>query len=144
MNLTLSINIQAPPAVVWAVWTDIERWPEWTASMSRIERLDPGPLAVGQRARVRQPRLPAVVWRVTELEEGHGFVWVNESPGARVTGSHRIEAHQNGSRATLAISYGGPIACLIGWLSRALTVRYLQLEAAGLRARSEELWKSHS
>ena len=137
MRYTRSIDIQAPPEVVWAVWSDIERWPEWTASVSRVDPLRPGPLAVGLRARVRQPKFPPAVWRVTEVEEGRGFTWVSESPGARVTGSHRVEPHASGSRATLFIDFAGPVALLIGWLSRSLTQRYLGLEAAGLKARSE-------
>ena len=63
---------------------------------------------------------------------------MSASPGARVTASHRIEPHAGGSRATLAITFAGPIARLVGWLSRSLTERYLHLEAAGLKARSEE------
>ena len=144
MRFITSIDIQAPPAVVWAVWTDLERWPEWTASVSRVERLDSGPLAVGLRVRIRQPKFPPAVWRVTDVDEGRSFTWVSESPGARVTGSHRIEPHAGGSRATAAITFAGPVARLVGWLSRSLTERYLQLEAAGLKARSEERWKSRT
>ena len=144
MHFTDSIDIQAPPEVVWTVWSDVERWPEWTASVSRIERLDPGPLAVGLRVRIHQPKFPPAVWRVTAVEEGRGFTWVSTSPGARVTGSHRIEPHALGSRATLSIAFAGPIARLVGWLSRSLTRRYLQLEAAGLKARSEERSRSRA
>ena len=144
MHLTRSIDIQAPPNVVWDVWTDVERWPEWTASVSRVERLDPGPLAVGKRVRIRQPKFPTVVWRVTELDEGRSFAWVSASPGARVTGRHGVEPHAGGTRATAAISYAGPIALLVARLSRSLTERYLGLEAAGLKARSEERGRSRA
>ena len=137
MRLSSSIDIQAPPDTVWAVWSDLERWPEWTASVSRIERLEPGPLAVGHRVRVHQPKFPPATWRVIALEEGRGFTWVSESPGARVTASHWIEPRAAGSRARSAITFAGPIALLVGWLSRSLTERYLHLEAAGLKARSE-------
>ena len=137
MHLTRSIDIQAPPEVVWSVWADVERWPEWTESVSRVERLDPGPLAVGTRVRIRQPKFPTVVWRVTDLDEGRGWTWVSASPGALVTASHRVEPHPGGSRAIAAIWYAGPIARLVGWLSRSLTERYVGMEAAGLKARSE-------
>ena len=137
MHFTLSVDIQAPPEAVWAVWSDVERWPEWTAGVARVERLDPGPLAVGRRARVRQPKFPPAVWRVTELEENRGFTWVSVTPGAHVTGSHRIVPQQGGSRATLSLTFAGPVARLVGRLSRSLTERYLHLEAAGLKARSE-------
>jgi uncharacterized protein YndB with AHSA1/START domain len=137
MQLSKSIDIHAPPAIVWAVWTDLERWPEWTASVSRIERVTPGPLAVGLRVRIWQPKFPRAEWRVTEIDEGRAFVWVSRSPGATVTGTHRIEPRAGGSRATMSIAFEGPVAKVVGWLSRSLTERYLGFEAAGLKARSE-------
>jgi uncharacterized membrane protein len=137
MELSRSIDIQASPDVVWGVWGDVERWPEWTASVSRIERLEPGPLAIGHRARVRQPKLPTAVWQVTKLEVGRGFEWVSASPGARVTGYHWIEPQGDGSRVKLGIVFAGPIARLVGWLTRSLSERYLELEANGLKARTE-------
>ena len=138
MQYSKTIDIHAPPEVVWAVWSDVERWPEWAASVSRVELLDPGPLAVGLRARVRQPKFPTAVWRVTDVREGREFTWVSTSPGAHVIGVHRIEPRAGSTRATAAISFEGPVARLVGWLSRSLTERYLGLEAAGLKARSEE------
>lgn len=137
MELTRSIDIHASPDVVWAVWSDVERWPEWTGSVSHIERFEQGPLAIGHRARVRQPKLPTAVWRVTKVEAGRGFEWVSASPGARVTGYHWVEPQGSGSRARLGIVFAGPIARLVGLLTRSLTERYLELEANGLKARSE-------
>src|SRR5689334_18153504 len=129
MKFTHSIDIQAPPRIVWAIWSDIERWSEWTASITKIQKLAPGPLAVGLRACVRQPKLPVAVWRVTELEENRGFTWFSTSLGARVTGIHTIEPRADGTRATMTLIFAGPIAIVFGWLSRSLTLRYLQLEA---------------
>ena len=62
---------------------------------------------------------------------------VREPRGPR-DGGHRVEPHALGSRATLSIAFAGPVARLVGWLSRSLTRWYLHLEAAGLKARSEE------
>ena len=62
---------------------------------------------------------------------------VREPRGPR-DGGHRVEPHALGSRATLSIAFAGPVARLVGWLSRSLTRWYLHLKAAGLKARSEE------
>src|SRR5215813_11464461 len=139
MKFTHSIDIQAPPNTVWAIWSDIERWSEWTASVTKIQKLVPGPLAIGLRACVRQPKLPVAIWRVTELEENRGFTWVSTSPGAHVTGIHALEPRVGGTRATMTLIFAGPLALLFGWLSRSLTQRYLQLEANGLKCRSEQI-----
>ena len=117
---------------------DVERWHEWTPSIRSIERLDGGPFAPGSRARVRQPKLPPATWEVTDLSEGRGFTWVSRAPGLLVTGVHTVAATPSGSRATLSIAYDGLMGGLLAWLTRGLNQRYIELEAAGLKRRSEE------
>ena len=56
-DFAIAVEISAPPDRVWALMSDIGRWPEWTPTVTRVDPLDPGPLAVGHRARIRQPRL---------------------------------------------------------------------------------------
>ena len=137
-----SIDIDAPPEIVWSIWNDIERWCEWTASITKIDKLAAGPPTVGLRVRVQQPKLPTAIWCVTQVEENRGFTWVSTGPGAHVTGIHTIEPRSNGSRAIMTLDFAGPIALLFGWLSRSLSKRYLQLEANGLKARSEQMANS--
>ena len=54
-DYSISVQIAAPPDVVWGVISDIERWPEWTPSMRAVERTNAGPFRIGARARVHQP-----------------------------------------------------------------------------------------
>lgn len=133
----VSADIAAPPARVWDVIRDVERWHEWTPSITRVKRYGTGPLAVGSRALVRQPKLLPAFWRVTELEPGRQFTWVSIAPGMRVTGFHGVEPAGTGSRATLSIDYGGPFGRVMARVLRRLTEQYLAFEAAGLRQRSE-------
>jgi hypothetical protein len=132
------IDIDAPPDVTWAVMSDGERWHEWTASVTSVRRLDQGPLRIGSRALIRQPRFPPAVWTVTTLEPGHRFVWKSGMPGMWVYGDHTVEAIPTGTRATLKLSYDGMLARLMGRLTRGITNRYLDMEASGLKRRSEE------
>lgn len=136
-HFSVSVEIQAPPERVWAVMTDIDRWPEWTPTVTSLQRLDRGPLAVGSRARIRQPKLRPAVWQVTELAEGQSFTWITRSPGVQVTARHWVEIYESGSRATLSLEFSGLVGPLVARLTRSLNERYLATEAKGLKERSE-------
>jgi hypothetical protein len=118
--------------------SDVEKWSEWTPTVRSIKRMDTGPLAVGSRARIRQPRLPPADWEVTTLSEGKGFTWITRSPGLTVTAQHWVEPIAVGSRATLSIEFGGVFGPLVARLTSGLNNRYLGLEASGLKRRSED------
>jgi len=131
------ISISAPPERVWDVLVDIERWPARIPTVDQAERLDDGPLAVGARTRLAQPKLPEEVWTVTELTPGTAFTWTSTSTGVRVTASHVVEPSPDGSRLTLAIDLAGWLAPM-GWLmTRSLTQQYVQTEAASIKAAAE-------
>ena len=131
-----AVEIVAPPERVWAVLADLERWPEWTPSVTSIELLVPGPLAVGTRARVSQPKLKPAVWEVTEVKANRSFTWVTRQPGLVVTGLHQLEPIEKGTLATVAVRFSGLLGPLVGRLTRRLNHRYLAFEADGLRKRS--------
>ena len=133
----IAVDISAPPERVWQVMSDVERWPEWTASVQSVKRLDSGPFRVGSRARVKQPKFLPAVWEVTELDAPRSFTWVTRSPGVVASGRHRVESSSRGSRATLSVAYGGLLGGLAAKLLSGLTDRYLMYEAAGLKERSE-------
>jgi len=133
------VEIAATPAQVWPVMVDVEKWPEWTASVKRIKLLTPGPLRIGSRARVHQPKLPPAFWRVTELVPGSHFTWLSSAPGVRVTARHVIEPAPTGSRVTLSIQYEGMFGQLLARWTRALNERYFAMEANGLKTRCTEL-----
>ena len=132
-----SIHIDAPAQHVWNVMTDVERWPEWTASVLKVRRLDSGALGVGSRARVRQPKFLPAVWEVIQIQPGRSFTWVTRSPGLLVTGSHAVQRSGTGSLAKLSVAYGGLLAGVVARLLGATTHRLLSLEANGLKKRSE-------
>ncbi|HUA99157.1 MAG TPA: SRPBCC family protein [Terracidiphilus sp.] len=130
-----SIEIQTPAERVWAAFVDVEQWPRWTPTVTSIRLLDPGPLAVGSRAEVRQPRLPAAVWQVTGLDECAGvFTWVSRRRGVAVTATHCVEPTAAGSCATLSVDFSGYFGSLVARLMRDLTSEYVVTEAQGLKA----------
>lgn len=138
-GLQHSVTVAALPERVWAVLVDVERWPERIPTVDAVERLDAGPLAVGSRTRLQQPRLSEAVWTVTELSVGSSYTWQSSSPGVTVTATHVVEPHGDGSRLTLALTVSGPMSG-IGWLmTRSLTTRYVETEAASIKKAAETL-----
>jgi hypothetical protein len=144
LDFHVSVEIAAPPETVWSVMADVERWHEWTASIRRVRLFHQGPLRVGSRALVRQPRLPPALWTVTSIEPGRSFVWRSGAPGMRVDGRHAIAPGPAGVRVTLALHFSGVLGPLLGRLTSRINNRYLGLEAAGLKRRSEEFARSRN
>jgi len=133
------IEIDAPATVVWDVFSDVERWPEWTASVTTLTALDGPGLEVGKRFEIKQPRLPKLVWEVTELTPGTSWTWVQRSPGGCTVARHEVIAESEArTQVRQQLDQRGPIGALVGLLMRGMTRRYLELEAAGLKARSED------
>jgi uncharacterized membrane protein len=137
MRFERTIDIDAPAHQVWRLWTDVEDWPRWTASITSVRRLDSGPFGVGSKARVKQPRLPTTVWEVTECDPDASFVWVASSPGVRTVATHRITPADAGVSVLAVVEQTGPLAPVVNLLLGSLTRRYLTMEAEGLKKAAE-------
>ena len=132
-----SIDIAAPPDVVWSVMSDVERWHEWTESVRSITLVGGGPIRVGTRAWIKQPKFPPAMWKVTTIEPGRSFTWESGAPGMRVYANHSVDPIGPHTRATLVLYYQGPVGRLLARMTRNITHRYLKYEAEGLKKRSE-------
>jgi uncharacterized membrane protein len=135
-----SVEIEAPPQLVWDVFADVEHWPDWTASVTSLVGLDAPALAVGRRFAIKQPGMSKLVWEVTEIEPGSSWTWVQRSPGVLVSARHDVIA-QPGGRTLVRqqLDQRGVLGALVGRLMVKKTKRFLELEAQGLKARSEQL-----
>jgi hypothetical protein len=137
-QFSVTTEIGAPPERVWVVMSDIERWHEWTPSITNVDRLDSGPIRVGSKARVKQPRLATALFEVIAWTPDRGFDWVARNAGVTALGRHLIEPIENGSRVTLSLEFSGPLSTAMAWLFGGLTERYVRMEAAGLKRRVEQ------
>jgi uncharacterized membrane protein len=104
------IDVEARVERVRELLREVERWPEWAPTVTSVRRLDDGPLAVGSRVRVEQPRIPPTEYVVTEPEPSRSLTWVDTGPGVRTTARHLLEAlGTGGTRVTLAAEQAGPV-----------------------------------
>jgi uncharacterized membrane protein len=129
--------VHAPAERVWQLLVDIERWPTWTESMREIKRLEDGPLVVGSRSRVIQPKGRPTVWTVTELEPMRNFTWVARQPGLSFEAVHRIADTGDGVRTTLEFAATGPLAWLTFLIAGSRIRSYVAMESAGLKRAAE-------
>jgi uncharacterized protein YndB with AHSA1/START domain len=143
MNFHDSVQIGAAAADVWRVFTDVERWPEWTASVRTVEIVRGSGVEPGARVRIRQPRLPVMTWEVTEVDPGVSWAWVARSRGVATVARHTVTPAGPGTTLVeQVIEQRGPLAGIAGRLTARLTRRYLAIEAAGLKQRCEAAVRS--
>lgn len=134
--INVAVDIDAPPEKVFEVLCDVERWPEWTPTVTSVQRLDQGPFAVGSVAQVRQPKLRPAVWKVTELA-GQNFTWVSHAPGLRMKAGHLVERQGAGSRVLLSFELSGLMARIISRFYGGLIEQYVTTESRKLKQRVE-------
>ena len=117
--------------------SDVERWPEWHPACDEVRRLDDGPLRVGSKAVVRQPRLPATTWEVTWWDPPVGFIWVARAPGALTIGEHHVTPSGDGTVLRLVVHQSGLLGSVVGLAMLRQTGRYVTMETEGIKKRSE-------
>ena len=138
MHVESAVEIAAPPERVWSTLADVMRWPEWTKSLTEVTWVSGDRLAVGARARIRQPKMPVNVWEVSDVQAGTAFTWGTKSPGVKVVAAHVLEPLGEGrTRVVLTVDMTGPLAGVVGRLTASQTRRYVQMEADGLKAACE-------
>jgi uncharacterized membrane protein len=135
-----SIEIEAPAQLVWQVFSDVERWPEWTPSVTTLVAQDGTGLAVGKRFAIKQPGMSKLVWKVTEIDSGESWTWAQRSLGVLVTARHWVIPQPDGrTLVRQQLDQRGVLGAVIARLMVKKTRRFLEQEAQGLKARSEQL-----
>ncbi|MDT0381559.1 SRPBCC family protein [Streptomyces sp. DSM 42041] len=138
VRVTTQVGIDAPPERVWEVLTAVGDWPDFVPTVDRLTVETPGPLGHGSRARIKQPGMPALRWRVTAFEAGASFAWTARGGGVTTTGGHRVAPRPGGgSLLELSIDQRGPLAPLVRAVFGARTRRYVETEARSVKARAE-------
>ena len=141
MRYVHSEIVHAPLERVWELLVDVEGWPGWTESMREVKRLEDGPLVVGSRSRVTQPKGRPLVWTVTKLEPMREFTWAAAGPGLSFEGVHRIDGGRPGIGSavatTLEFGMSGPLAWLAATVAGPRIRSYVEMESAGLKRAAE-------
>ena len=108
--------------------------------MTSLVGQDGSALAVGRGFAIKQPGMQKLVWKVTDIEPGTSWTWVQRSPGVNVIARHFVTARPGGGTLVRQqLDQRGFLGAPVGWLMVKKTRRFLQMEAQGLKARSEQV-----
>ena len=114
MEYRASASIAAPPEKVWAVLTDVAKWPEWDPFCEKIE----GNLALGNKIKAFTKLSPGRAFpvKVTELDAPKRMEWSGGMPLGLFKGVRTFQLVPSGSGTefTLHEKFSGPMLALIG------------------------------
>lgn len=140
MRLRDEFLVAAPAETVWKVFSDVEHWPDWTASVRRVAFLEGDAIKIGARVEIDQPKLRRAEWKVTSYEPGRSWSWESRIPGSTTTANHVVTPVDNDqTRVVQELAMTGVVGGPASMLYRSLIRRYVRMEAEGLTRTCESL-----
>jgi hypothetical protein len=137
-TMSATIQIDAPPEAVWAVLTDLSRYPEWNP----LFREASGQVAAGNRIKLRSVhpangRLMTVKPKITVADPGAELKWVSSLPGI-ISGEHRfaLTPADGGTRLEQSETFRGLLTAFPGKTFANAEVSFRALNEA-LKKRAE-------
>jgi polyketide cyclase/dehydrase/lipid transport protein len=130
------VIFEADPAMVWRIWTDVARWPEWDAS-KEIAQMD-GDFQAGTSGWVKKHNALGGTFAITSVEPGRR--WLSESPLplGRVIFDHIIEPLPDGQvRVVKGVQVEGGSAGLFRVLAAPRMRRDIDQQLAALQQRTQ-------
>jgi uncharacterized membrane protein len=147
MRHEVTTTIDAPADVVWRAVRDVEKWSDWTPTVTGIRVHGGDEIKQGSVATVRQPKQPAREWTVTELVDGRSFTWTSRGPGLRFAADHTVTTAKGETgvgRTTVELTFAvaGPLAPLAALLAGRAIRWAVDTEAASLKKWCEQVARS--
>jgi uncharacterized protein YndB with AHSA1/START domain len=101
---TTSRHIDAPPATVWDILTDLDLWPRWGLTVARAD-VEGGLLTLGTKGRVWTPVGVPLPFEITEFVPGVRWAW--SVAGVPAT-KHGVDPDGDGARAWMSAPAWAP------------------------------------
>jgi carbon monoxide dehydrogenase subunit G len=116
MRFESSAEISASSEAIWEALARPEEWPEWIASVKRIEKLSVDALGIGSRLRIAaragifDVRL---LMTITEFVPRQRVVMQGRVLGTRLTRYYALEGGDQKTRVSAGGEVSGLLACLV-------------------------------
>jgi len=131
-----SLETTAPPATVWRVWSDVNRWPEWNPDMKE-SRLD-GPLKLGATGMINTKSGGKHDVVVTHFQDGRSFELESTAlPGTKMAIRATIAPSGAGTRISQGFEPRGLLAPLVGPMMSGQILKTFNAVLDGLKRKVE-------
>ncbi|TMF72105.1 MAG: hypothetical protein E6I13_02845 [Chloroflexi bacterium] len=131
-----SLETTAPPATVWRVWSDVNRWPEWNPDMKE-SRLD-GPLKLGATGMINTKSGGKHDVVVTHFQDGLSFELESTAlPGTKMAIRATIAPSGAGTRISQGFEPRGLLAPLVGPMMSGQILKTFNAVLDGLKRKVE-------
>ena len=131
-----SLETTAPPATVWRIWSDVNRWPEWNPDMKE-SRLD-GPLKLGATGMINTKSGGKHDVVVTHFQDGRSFELESTAlPGTKMAIRATIAPSGAGTRISQGFKPRGLLAPLVGPMMSGQILKTFNAVLDGLKRKVE-------
>lgn len=138
MRYEVTTTIDAPVDLVWQTVSEIEKWPDWSPTMTSVRRLDTGELRAGSTAEVHQPTQPPRRWTVSRVEPRRSFAWETSGAGLRLFADHVLSGPDGQVEVLLTFTTSGVLGPVAGLFAGKTIRRLVDTEASSLKAWCEK------
>jgi Polyketide cyclase / dehydrase and lipid transport len=103
----------APPARIWAIWTDVANWQTWDKGLKRAEL--GAPLAVGVRGRLVPDKGPESTFEITAVEAGRSYTFRTRVPLGALHVKRTLDQVDGHTQFTHEVWFSGISKGFFGW-----------------------------
>lgn len=100
-HLDYSVTIPCPPSHVFDWLTDFSKWPKWAVGIRRMEKVTPGPLAVGSQVReiwTGAGENDSQIWEISQWVPNDVLEMRSSASLASARSYFRLEPTRSGTR----------------------------------------------
>ncbi len=130
-----SIFVNAPVTAVWGVLTDLNSWPAWNKSVSKMEMK--GDVKIGSTF-IWVAQGAKILSRIEELDKPNRIAWSGRLPGIRAFHVWKFEEKDGGTLVCTKESFEGLLARILRGFIRRMLSRALEKDVMALKNEAEE------
>jgi uncharacterized protein YndB with AHSA1/START domain len=130
----VDVLIEAPIEIVWQVLSDIENWPRWNKSVSKIRVT--GPIVPGTSF-VWAGGGSKIVSRLEDVDPPKRIAWSGKTLGIRAIHVWELAAEGNGTHVHTVESFEGLVARLFRGFARKTLAKALDQGVSSLKTEAE-------